>query len=100
MVDDEIGIYLNLSVVRRADESQELVLSAEPSSHGPFLLEFAKRDDVLGIKGDDKVSTVALKRHQPSRTLYVGGHPNLKRFVEAIGVLVGDRDDWPLPRRP
>ena len=44
-----------------------------------------------GSKLTTKVITVAPKRHQPFRTLDVGGQPNLKRFIQAVGSLVGDR---------
>ena len=59
-----------------------------------------KHDNVLRVKRDDKVITVAPKRHQPSRTLDVGGQPNLKRIIGAVASLGADRDDWPTPRRP
>ena len=59
-----------------------------------------KYNDILRVKRDDKVIAVAPKRHQPFRTLAVGGQPNLKRTIKAVGSLVGDRDDWPTPARP
>jgi hypothetical protein len=52
-----------------------------------------KYDDILRVKRDDKVIAVAPKRHQPFRTLDVGGQPKLKRIIEAVGSLAADRDD-------
>jgi hypothetical protein len=59
-----------------------------------------KHDDIFRVKADNEVIAVAPKCHQPFRTLDVGGQPNLKRFIEAVGSLVGDRVDWPTPTRP
>ena len=63
-------------------------------------LVVAKHDDVLGVEEHDEVIAVTPKGHQPFRTLDVGGQPNLKRFIEGVGSLVGDRDDWPTLTRP
>jgi len=52
--------------------------------HGP---EVAKHDDVLGIEGDDKLSAVALKCYQPSRSLDVRGQLNLFNHSASISVL-------------
>jgi hypothetical protein len=76
-----------------------------PSKEGAHLpkwlrLIVAKHDDVLGIEEHDEVIAVTPKGHQPFRTLDVGGQPNLKRFFEGVGSLVGDRDDWPTLTRP
>jgi hypothetical protein len=56
-------------------------------------LGVAKHDDVLGIEGDDKLSAVALKCYQPSRSLDVRGQLNLFNHTASISVLTA-------PERP
>ena len=58
------------------------------------------KDAAGKIEQHDEIVAIPPKCHQPFRTLDVGGQPNLKRFIEAVGSLVGDRVDWPTPTRP
>jgi hypothetical protein len=74
-------------------------LPSKESTHLPkgVRLGVAKCDDVLGVKGDDNVSTIPLKCHQPSRTLYIGGQlkaqvADLLDFLSAIE-MIGPRQD-------
>jgi hypothetical protein len=42
-------------------------------------LSVPKHDDVLRVEGDDKISVVALKCHQPFRAVDIKGQKNLPR---------------------